>query len=96
MKTVELTNNNGRRKFTIWGGVAVHTNANGSEYRKELNAGDLFNGTLKDNVKALTGVDTLEVNRFQVSTNENSTNFFIELSNKACHFNYIELKGWEL
>ena len=96
METVELTNNNGTRKFTIWGGVAVHTNANGSEYHQELNASDLFNGTLKDNVKALTGVDVLDVKRFQVSTNDNSTNFFIKLSNKTCHFDYIELKGWEL
>lgn len=94
MKFVELQNTKGTRTFTIWGGVAVHTNADGSEYHKELDASDLFNGTVLDNVKALVGADKLNIKRHYSSKNCNGTSLYIKLD--GAKYELIELKGWEL
>ena len=89
-----MHNNNGTRNFVIWGGVAVRTNADGSEYHKELNACDLFAGTVLDNVKALAGTSELDIVRTSSSVDCNGIALYIKLDN--ARYEYIELKGWEL
>lgn len=89
-----MQNTNGTRNFIIWGGVAVRTNADGSEYHKELTARDLFAGSVLDNVKALTGTNTPDIVQTSSSVDCNGIALYIKLGN--ARYEYIELKGWEL
>lgn len=91
MKFVELQNTNGTRKFTIWGGLAIYTDNHGTEHRVELDAYDLFAGTVRDNVKALVG--EFDITRVWTSTNDNGTSLYIELD--GAKYERIELNGWE-
>lgn len=93
MKFVELQNNTGTRTFTIWGGLAIRYDNRGNEHRVELNASDLFEGTVEDNVKALVGADTLDIKRLCISSNDNGTGLYIELD--GAKYERIELNGWE-
>lgn len=93
MKFVQLQNSKGTRKFTIWGGVAIRYNDNGTEHRMELSTSDLFEGTVMDNVKALVGADKLDITRVWSSSNDNSMGMYIELD--GAKYERIELNGWE-
>ena len=92
MKFVELQNTKGTRTFTIWGGVAIYSD-NGTEHHVELNASDLFKGTVSDNVKALAGTEELDIKRNYLSKNCNGTSLYIELD--GAKYERIELNGWE-
>ena len=94
MEVVEMHNSKGTRKFSIWGGIAVHTTADGSERRVELSAPDLFTGTVLDNVKALVGTNTPAITRTSSTVDCNGIALYIALDNPR--YEYIELKGWEL
>lgn len=91
MEFVELQNTNGTRKFTIWGGLAVYTDKRGIEHHVELNASDLFAGTVLDNIKALVG--ELDITRVWSSSNDNGMSLYIKLD--GAKYERIELNGWE-